>query len=582
MKRILSIWLMIAMLLSSMPGCSAWAAEEIDDEFARAVELGFVSEEMAATPDAGITWKQFCEMAGKMIETYDASALPAWLEMTANGPDTIMKRDGGMMSMLFAAKAVNLHTFNADYPAGGMADDLWAYATMDYPVFPFNEPIDLGEGVSCVCHVGPAYDYCMRRASLISGNRLMEHDENGSMRFTDDFTVCEAAQAILRLYESDEANIILDTSFAEPEKEELPQAAAESETVRKIVNNPFAELEAGELSRAAEWGLVPAEWQEQLEEDITYAEFCVIVRSLVERLNSEQLAAWDEMAALAHDSEQIMGRDDGAVGLLYAAQALDCCTETAVDYPEIHLITEHPDTWKFDPEFPLWPELPEGYQIYGAIPGTPEESGYYSDRNSTIDAAFWFALLRKSPFNEMPLMSCDADYSLRMDDNLTRREALVYLWRLVEGEPNLLDENNYIPVQDVGVYDSNIITDELLSRPSDLPEVTHSRLPADWNGVGIGAYKGRAIYREFNEGEFVLLEENGLNFVRMFLGFPTLRHPDYPEDLNLVNEAEFRDIDRLIAWGIEYGVHIQLSMNLTPSGYMYLSDSNDEDWTYSN
>lgn len=575
-RRLLAFLLSLAMLI----GIFSCAIAEGTDEFVRAIELGFVSEEMAASPDSAITWKQFCEMAGRMIETYDADALSAWQDLTANAPETPMKRDGGLMSMLFVAKAVNLHTFNADYPNGGMADDLWAYATMDYPVFPFNDPIDLGEGVSCICHVGPAYDYCLRRASLVSGKRLLDWDENDSLRFADDFTVREAALAILRLYESDAANIIVDAPIMEPEMEELPQAAAESDTVRKIVNNPFAELEAGELSRAAEWGLVPAEWQDQLEEDITYAEFCVLVRQLVERLNSEQLAAWDEMAALAHDSEQIMGRDDGAVGLLYAAQALGCCTETAWDYPELQKALDHSDTWSFDQEFPLWPVLPEGYQTYGAIPGTPEESGFYSDRNNTIDAAFWFVLLRRSPFNEMPLMSWDADYSLRMGDNLTRREAIVYLWRLVEGEANLLDENNYIPVQDVGSYDSSIITDELLSRPSDLPEVMHSQLPSDWNGVGIGAYKGRAIYREFNEGEFALLEENGLNFVRMFLGFPTLRFPDNPQDINLVNEAEFRDIDQLIAWGIKYGVHIQLSMNLTPSGYMRLGDANDEEWEY--
>ena len=166
-QRLLAFLLSLALAIGIFP-C---AIAEEKDEFVRAMELGFVSEEMAVYPDSAITWKQFCELAGRMIEIYDASALPAWHEMTAIAPDTPMKRDGGMMSMLFVAKAVNLHTFNADYPDGGMADDLWAYATMDYPVFPFNDPIDLGEGVSCICHVGPAYDYCLRRASLVSGKR---------------------------------------------------------------------------------------------------------------------------------------------------------------------------------------------------------------------------------------------------------------------------------------------------------------------------------------------------------------------------------------------------------------------------
>jgi len=187
---------LLALLLALLAGLFSCALAEETDEFARAVEIGFV--ETTADPDSAITWKQFCEMAGRMIETCDPSALPAWQDMTASAPDAPMKRDGGLMSMLFVAKAVNLHTFNADYPDGGMADDLWAYATMDYPVFPFNEPIDLGEGVSCICHVGPAYDYCLRRASLLSGKRLLDWDESDSLRFADDFTVREAAQAVLR------------------------------------------------------------------------------------------------------------------------------------------------------------------------------------------------------------------------------------------------------------------------------------------------------------------------------------------------------------------------------------------------
>lgn len=196
--RLLAFWLSRVLLTGIFP-C---AIAERTDEFVRAMELGFVSEEMAAAPDSAITWKQFCEMAGRMIETYDVSALPAWQEMTANALDTPMKRDGGMMSMLFVAKAVNLHNFNAGYPCVGMTDDLWAYATMDYPVFPFNTFIDLGGGVVDNNHVGPAYDYCLRRASLVSGKRLLDWDENNSLRFANDFTVRDAAQAIPRLRES--------------------------------------------------------------------------------------------------------------------------------------------------------------------------------------------------------------------------------------------------------------------------------------------------------------------------------------------------------------------------------------------
>ncbi|MDO4740742.1 MAG: peptidoglycan-binding protein, partial [Eubacteriales bacterium] len=125
----------------------------------------------------------------------------------------------------------------------------------------------------------------------------------------------------------------------------------------------------------------------------------------------------------------------------------------------------------------------------------------------------------------------------------------------------------------------SIITDELLSAPTDLPEVTHSRLPSEWRGFGLSQHKCRSIYSEFKESEFAFLEENGFNFARVFFGFNYLRYPDYPKDTNLINETELRDLDQLIAWGIEHGVHIQLSMCETPGGYSSL-EIDDTEWDY--
>ena len=564
--RSLLVFLLSLTLLIGIFPC---AIAEGTDEFVRAMELGFVSEEMAVDPDSAITWKQFCEMAGRMIEAIDSNALPAWQEMTANAPDTPMKRDGGMMSMLFVAKAVNLHTFNADYPNGGMADDLWAYATMDYPVFPFNEPIDLGEGVSCICHVGPAYDYCLRRASLVSGKRLLAWDENDSLRFADDFTVREAAKAILRLYESDESQLPVLSAATEPEAHQGI--------------NPWAEIEAGELERASAWGLVPAEWQESLDDAISHADFCALVRMFVERIKPERLSVWEEMANIAGSSDQIMARKDGAVGLFYAAEALECATSTAWDYPELEKISQHPYSWTDEETFPLWPGFDSEYAMYFAVPRTPEGTDfYYPPTYSLMNTAYNFTRLRLSSINGLPLMSYDAEYSMRLEDAFTRREAIVYLWRLVEGEPNLLEGNHYIPTEQVGAYDRSIITDELLSAPTDLPEVTHSRLPSEWSGFGLSQHKCRSIYSEFKESEFAFLEENGFNFVRIFFGFNYLRYPDYPEDANLINETELRDLDRMIAWGIQHGVHIQLSMSTTPNNLSTFEGMEQAEWDYLN
>ncbi|MFR5931980.1 MAG: hypothetical protein ACLUGG_01900, partial [Oscillospiraceae bacterium] len=53
-----------------------------------------------------MTWAQFCSMLGKMIAQYDQSKLEQWEKETADAPNEKMRRDGGMVALLFAAKTV--------------------------------------------------------------------------------------------------------------------------------------------------------------------------------------------------------------------------------------------------------------------------------------------------------------------------------------------------------------------------------------------------------------------------------------------------------------------------------------------
>lgn len=106
-----------------------------------------------------------------------------------------------------------------------------------------------------------------------------------------------------------------------------------------------------------------------------------------------------------------------------------------------------------------------------------------------------------------------------------------------------------------------------------MPEVTQAQLPSDWKGADLSSNKNEgcgAGYSDFRETDIKLLADNGFNFTRVFFGFSTLRFPDYPEDGRLVNENELRDLDQLIAWGMEYGVHIQIAMSF------YLDEGGNE------
>ncbi len=195
------------------------------DEYERAVWCGFLPEDLSnADPDATVvTWAQYCGMLGKMIAEYDETLLPAWEEMTANAPDTEMKRDGAMVSLLCTAEFMGYDSFNADYPNAFQtyAQRVWDNVTLDYPVFDWNTPIDLGDGCADNNHVGPSYDFCLRRVSYQTGKSLLEFDDMSDFRLEQPLTLREATLSVIRLYESE--RIILT---AEEAKENTVSADA--------------------------------------------------------------------------------------------------------------------------------------------------------------------------------------------------------------------------------------------------------------------------------------------------------------------------------------------------------------------
>ncbi len=181
-------------------------AAGVAQEYARAGEYGFIPAGLSASaPDKTVvTWKQYCEMLGNMISAYDGTLTPEWEKMTSAAPNTQMKRDGGMMSLLFAAELMGIDSFNADTPPEfiGYSSKVWENVTMDYPVFDFMQPKEITKDCYDDNYVGPSYDFCLRRISRVTGKSLLEFDKRGDLRLSEPFTLREAAQAVLRLYES--------------------------------------------------------------------------------------------------------------------------------------------------------------------------------------------------------------------------------------------------------------------------------------------------------------------------------------------------------------------------------------------
>ena len=314
----------------------------------------------------------------------------------------------------------------------------------------------------------------------------------------------------------------------------------------------------GELQRAADAGLLPEEWLGDLGAPVTFQEYAELTGLVIERWNEIRLADWQAIAAQAALSQEEMAREDGFLLLSYAWVLMERNREDIISYnldetinPELVYTEEMRDgqqglSWDY-PLFPNWEDVV--YDVYKS--------------NYMWGAVCVFPMVL-SPTSGESMFTWDENGSLELDAPLTRRDAVLALERMAEYCRIEMDESwrDYVPLSEAGSYDRSILTDELLSAPTDLPEVTQAQLPAEWHGAGIGYRKSTAAeYTHFRETDIRFLAENGFNFVRLFFSFETLRYPDYPADPTVVNRRELLELDQLLAWCIQYGVHLQISMN---------------------
>ena len=344
---------------------------------------------------------------------------------------------------------------------------------------------------------------------------------------------------------------------------DIPQTEP-TQTTESAVSSPTPVEELtldDELQRAQKAGFIPDGWLEDMDAAVTFREYSAITTRFVELWDKGRLDEWKETVKLASEATDEMAREDGFLMLSYAWVLMGY---------------NHDDVFSFidsevNPELDYWSIADEDSQMkqlswdYPYFPDALKEEPVYDIYKSNY---MWGAVqtfpIVFSPASGKPVFEWNEDFSLRLGDPLTRNEAVRAIVRMadycqVELDPEWRD---YITISEAGTYNKSIITDELLNAESDLPEVTQEKFPSTWKGAGHTAGKSHADqYRHIKESEIRFLAENGFNFTRLFLDFGTLRYPDYPKDWKQINQSELEDLDQLLAWCIEYGVHLQISMS---------------------
>lgn len=318
-----------------------------------------------------------------------------------------------------------------------------------------------------------------------------------------------------------------------------------------------------EVQSAISYGLVPKEIQGDYNKTITFAQYAQMLTNLITVWDSSRLPEWKSIIAKAAKSEEIMHREDGILAASYAVVLMGANTRSNFYDDILQISQDEIDkqtkdlSWNY-PNFSDWDKL-----VY------PDTKCNYMWGGVT------FFMHRVSKVSLKAVYPYDiTNHSMHLQDQLTRKEAIQSVLRLAQTDAAILEpDGNYVSVEKVGTYDKNIITDALLNKSSKLPEVTQSKLPSEWKGTGYSAHKdGRHAYKDFSETDVRFLADNGFNMMRLFLGFSTLRYPDYTKDPELVNTRELEDLDQLVAWCMKYDIHLQISMINLPTRII------DTDW----
>lgn len=145
--------------------------------------------------------------------------------------------------------------------------------------------------------------------------------------------------------------------------------------------------------------------------------------------------------------------------------------------------------------------------------------------------------------------------------------------------PNPMAYPRYVEPEDVGTYNGQIITPELLAKETDLPEADCSRLPSDWHGVVMDDMvwletNGHLDHRIY-EYEIQAVKEAGFNYIGLELDFNWLQdsflfHPMYDsqkaafktirnaEDEGKLDMDRLEQLDQVLAWCMKYDIHLNL------------------------
>ena len=155
-------------------------------------------------------------------------------------------------------------------------------------------------------------------------------------------------------------------------------------------------------------------------------------------------------------------------------------------------------------------------------------------------------------------------------------------------EAEVQDEEYFVARSDERATTSTI-SDEIKEKASAMPKATYKKIPK-WHGTTIynkyeyGWSGSDNISMDFQESTVQEISDIGFDFVRVILDtrfFYTESHrefeagPNFQGNSDNVNLNELKNLDDLITWCVDRGIHVCLDVHNTPGGYMIGGDEEE-------
>lgn len=352
------------------------------------------------------------------------------------------------------------------------------------------------------------------------------------------------------------------------EQAETTAAPTEStESVADAFSDPV-------FQRARKYGFVPEEMWSEPDRVITMSELCGLLSNVIKSYMPEHIDDWNALSAQALSDTALVQVDDAILAMFEAVMAMDIHLNDGIgndtNWESMSTASDWWEgaSWDYS-SFPNWHDVyinQNGHEI-DILLGAEL---HWQSHLSSVDGSYAF------PPEE--------DWTYDFSADVTYRDAIRAVTVFMESDALVLGGDcEYVSIYDAGTYDSSVITEELLNKETALPAATQSSLPASWRGIGLAARKDAArAYRDFRESDIRILADNGMNFTRLFFDFSTLQFPYKTDDREMVNLIELRELDQLIAWGMEYNVHIQIGcfgfLGFDCQGNKEFNQLSDDEW----